>query len=125
MFLFDFLVQRYEVGQLRRRRTLEKFLVIDQSYRLQSDRIPPKLVTVQHGLPGLREKSVFKFFGDLNRSDQSGVRPFADLIVRPDDNVGPLRHLRSNWVTVGNVLGGLDRDFESKILFECLCSGWL
>src|SRR6185369_5168180 len=113
--LFDFLVQRYEIGKLRRRRTVEKFLVINQSYSFQSDRIPPNPPIVKHSLPGLREKSVSKFFGNLDRPDQSGVCPFADLIVRPNDNVGALRHLRSNWETVCNLLGGLDRDFESKI----------
>ena len=121
MFLFDFLVQRYEIGKLRRRRTVEKFLVINQSYSFQSDRIPPNPPIVKHSLPGLREKSVSKFCGNLDRPDQSGVCPFADLIVRPDDNVGALRHLRSNWETVCNLLGGLDRDFESKIVFEFLC----
>src|ERR1700757_4724540 len=99
MFLFDFLVQRYEVGKLRRRRTVEKFLVIDQSYSFQSDRIPPNPRTVKHSLPGLREKSVSKFFGHLDRGDQSRVCPFADLIVRPDDNVGAFPHLCSNWET--------------------------
>src|ERR1700720_1453902 len=92
-----------------------------QSYSFQSDRIPPNPPIVEHSLPGFREKSVSKFFGNLDRPDQSGVCPFADLIVRPDDNVGALRHLRSNWETVCNLLGGLDRDFESKIVFEFLC----
>src|SRR3981189_3582179 len=64
MFLFDFLVQRYEIGKLRRRRTVEKFLVIDQSYSFQSDRIPPNPPIVEHRLPGLREKSVSKFLGN-------------------------------------------------------------
>src|SRR5215469_12391963 len=118
MFLFDFLVERYKFRKLRRRRIVEKFLVIDQSYSLQGDRISPNPISVKHSLPGFRENLVSNFFRDLGRSDQSGICPLTDLIVRPNDYVGTLRHLRSNWETVCNLLGRPDRNFESEIVFE-------
>src|SRR5262245_2046828 len=122
MCLFDSLVLRYELGKLRGRRTVEKFLVIDQSYSLQGDRISPNPLTVEHSLPSLREKFVSKFFGDLDRGDQSGVCPSADLIVCPNDNVGALRLLCSDWETVCDLFGRLDCDFDAKIVFESLQS---
>ena len=67
-------------------------------------------------------KPVVKFVRDLNRGDQSCVRPFSELVVCPNHYVGALRRLRSNWVTVCNLFGRLDGDLYPKIVLESLCN---
>ena len=58
MVLFDLLVQRHQVGKLRRRRIVEKFFVINQGYGLQGDWISPNRLLVKHSLPRFREEFV-------------------------------------------------------------------
>ena len=67
-------------------------------------------------------KPVVKFVRDLNRGDQSCVRPFSELVVWPNYNVGTLSGLRGNRETVCNIFGRLNLDLDPEIALEFFCN---
>src|ERR1700761_4733330 len=100
MLSFELAINGRQLGEIFRRRNVEKSFVINQSDRFHRDGISPIPVTMTDRLPRFAGEPSLEFLGNFNRAYQPSIRPFSDFVVGPDHDIRSLAHLRSNGKTM-------------------------
>ena len=78
----------------------------------------PDLAAMCYGLPRFWIKLLLVIFRHVDWRNQASIRPFANLVVRPDHYIRAFAGLRSHRETVCDVLRSLDPDLYAQIRFE-------
>ncbi len=73
-----------------------------------------------YSIPGHRIKLLHVGCRYLDRSNDPAICPLADLIVSPNDNIGPFTCLGREWKTIGDLFRSFDPYRNPVILFELI-----
>ena len=69
-------------------------------------------------VPGHRQKTALEIIFDLQRFDQTGIRPLSNPVVRPKENIGTFPGLGGRLELLGDLFLGFNFDRNADIPFE-------
>src|SRR4029077_6225158 len=96
----------------------DQFFIVNERNSLEREGVSPDLVVVCHRLPGERNKILFEVVADLQRPQKSGVGPFANPIVGPQNDIRAFAALSCGLEFVCEIVWRLYPDRNPKILLK-------
>src|SRR5690606_34050302 len=106
-----------------RRRRGDQRLVVDEADRLDRHRIAPGLAVEAHRVPGEVEDAVLDLGRRLDRRDETRRGPFAEAVVRPDEDVRTVAGAGRLLELVRNRFRMLHDDLDAQLLGELVADG--